>query len=84
MPEPKHLAEGYYSINPYLIIKGVPEATAFYQQAFGATELMRLTNAQGRIIHAEIQIGDSIVMLSEESSNYPLLRGPQGLNVLPI
>jgi PhnB protein len=80
----KHLAQGYHSINPYLILKGTAEAIAFYQQAFGATELMRLTNAQVRIIHAEIQIGDSIVMLAEESPNYPLLRGPQGLNISPM
>jgi PhnB protein len=74
----KHLTEGYHSINPYMIIKGTGEALEFYKKAFGATELMRLTNAQGRIIHAEMQIGDSVVMMAEESPNYPLLRGPQG------
>jgi PhnB protein len=80
----QHLAQGYHSINPYLIVKGTAEAIEFYKQAFGATELMRLTNAQGRIIHAEVQIGDSVVMMAEESPNFPLLRGPQGLGASPV
>ena len=61
-----------------MILKGTAEALEFYRTPLGATELMRLTNTQGRIIHAEMQIGNSVVMMAEESPNYPLLRGPQG------
>jgi uncharacterized glyoxalase superfamily protein PhnB len=55
-----------HSITPYLTCAGAADAITFYTKAFGATELMRLPGAQGKIMHAQIKIGDSVVMLGEE------------------
>ena len=57
----------YGTVTPYLNIRGAVAAIEFYQQAFGATELYRLSMPDGTIAHAEIKIGDSKIMLSEES-----------------
>ena len=60
------IPEGYRSITPYLIVRGAAEAIDFYQKAFGATELMRLEGAPGIVAHAELQMGDSRIMLADE------------------
>ena len=57
---------GYHSVTPYLIIKGAAEAIEFYKRVFGATELMRVPGPGGVLMHAEIKIGDSIIMLTDE------------------
>jgi len=62
----KPIPDGYHSIQPYLYIRGAADAIEFYKKAFGATERMRMAHADGRIGHAEIQIGDSCVMLADE------------------
>ena len=62
----KPIPDGYRTATPYLIIKGAAEAIEFYKRAFGATEMCRMADAQGRIGHAEIRIGDSVVMLADE------------------
>lgn len=62
----KAIPDGYHSVTPYLIIKGAAEAIEFYKKAFGATELFRMPQPDGRIGHAEIQIGDSRLMLADE------------------
>jgi PhnB protein len=62
----KAIPEGYHTVTPYLIVKGAARAIDFYKKAFGARELMRLAGPDGRIGHAEIQIGDSPVMLADE------------------
>ena len=61
----KNPAEGYHSVTPYLIVDDAEGAIAFYARAFGAAELMRLPMGD-RIGHAEIKIGDSHLMLSDE------------------
>ena len=61
----KPVPEGYHSVTPYLIIDGAADALEFYKRAFGATEIMRLPMGD-RIGHAEIKVGDSHVMLSDE------------------
>jgi PhnB protein len=58
--------DGYHTATPYLTIKGAAEAIEFYKRAFGATEILRMEMSRGVIAHAEIQIGDSILMLGEE------------------
>ena len=60
--------DGYHSITPYLIVKNAAEALAFYKKAFGAEETVRLEHA-GRVAHAEVRIGDSVVMLGEPMGN---------------
>jgi PhnB protein len=74
----KPIPDGYRTATPYLIVKGAAEAIEFYQRAFGATELMRMADPKGRVGHAEIRIGDSVIMLADE---YPEMghRGPRSL-----
>lgn len=63
----KPVPDGYHSVQPYLIFNNCTEALAFYVKAFGATEKFRMPNPDGRIGHAEIQIGDSVVMMADEA-----------------
>ena len=65
---PKTIPEGYHSINTYLVVKNADKAIEFYRKAFGAEERFRMYGPDGKaIMHAELKIGDSIFMLSEES-----------------
>jgi len=66
------------SVVIYLTVKEGARAIEFYQKAFGAKELMRLAEPSGRVGHAEIQIGNTIVMLSDEYPEMKIL-GPQSL-----
>jgi PhnB protein len=61
----KPIPEGYHSVTPYLTYESASDAIDFYAKAFGAKERMRMEAPGGKIGHAEIQIGDSIVMLSD-------------------
>ncbi|MCA9146970.1 MAG: VOC family protein [Planctomycetaceae bacterium] len=58
--------DGYHSVTPYIITHDAAGAIEFYKKAFGATELMRLPGPGGKVMHAEIKIGDSPVMLADE------------------
>jgi PhnB protein len=58
---------GYAGVTPYLIIRDATRALEFYKKAFGAVELMRFPTPEGKIGHAEIKIGDGVVMLADES-----------------
>lgn len=60
------IPEGYHTVTPYLVIKDADKAIDFYKRAFGATEVVRMAGPGGKVMHAEIKIGDSYVMLSEE------------------
>jgi PhnB protein len=55
------------TITPYLIVTGAANAIEFYKKTFGATELMRLAQPDGKIGHAELQIGDAKIMIADES-----------------
>ena len=57
---------GYHTVTPYLIVDGAAEAIEFYKQAFGAEEVMRADGPEGKLMHAEIKIGDSHIMLADE------------------
>jgi PhnB protein len=61
----KPIPDGYATVTPYLAIDGAEQAIAFYVQAFGAKERGRMDGPDGKIAHAELQIGDSVVMLSD-------------------
>ena len=63
----KAIPEGYHSITPYLVCKGAAKAIEYYTKVFGAQETMRMPGPEGRIMHAEIKVGDSTVMLSDEN-----------------
>jgi len=77
------IPEGYHSVTPYLIIRGAADAIEFYKKAFGATELFRFPGPDGKIGHAELQVGNSRIMLADE---YPDMgyNGPQTLGGSPI
>jgi len=66
MAEVKPIPEGYSSVVPYISVKGASDAIAYYKKAFGAQELVRMPLPDGKLAHAEIKIGDSIVMLADE------------------
>jgi PhnB protein len=61
----KTIPEGYHSISPALAIDGAAEAIDFYERVFGAKERSRMPSPDGKIAHAELEIGDSVVMLSD-------------------
>jgi PhnB protein len=63
----KPVPEGYHTATPYLIITGAAKALEYYQKAFGAEIVFRMDGPGGTIAHAEIKIGDSMIMLGEES-----------------
>jgi PhnB protein len=63
----KPIPDGYHSVTPYLIVADGAAAVAFYQQAFAAKVRMRLPRPDGKIAHAELRIGDSLVMLADEA-----------------
>ncbi|MFZ6647213.1 VOC family protein [Undibacterium sp. TJN25] len=67
-------------MNAYLRVKGAPRAIDFYRQAFGATELFRLSEPSGRIGHAELDIGGYKLMLSDEYPEHDI-RGPESAGV---
>ena len=79
----KPIPAGYHTLTPYINIKGAVEAIEFYKKAFGAKEIGRITMAGGTIAHAEIQIGDSKIMLAEESEQWGN-KSPQTLGGSPV
>lgn len=62
----KPVPDGFHTVTPYLVCGGASDAIAFYQKAFGATAVMRLAGPDGRLLHASIKIGDSMIMLNDE------------------
>lgn len=79
----KPIPDGYPTATPYLTIRNAASAIDFYKQAFGATETMRMTAPDGKVGHAEIKIGNSPIMLSDE---YPDMgaRSPDSIGGSPV
>jgi PhnB protein len=73
----KEVPKGFHAVTPYLIVTDSARAIDFYKRAFGAEELLRLDGPDGKVVHAELKIGDSIIMLSEEMPGHT--RSPQSL-----
>ena len=63
----KSIPDGYHSVTPYLIVRGGVRALEYYKEAFGAQERFRMDGPGGTIGHAEIQIGNSFIMLADEN-----------------
>ena len=72
----KPIPDGYHTATPYLIVKGAAAAIDFYRRAFGAAELLRFADPSGHVGHAEVRIGDSVIMLADEVPGMDI-RGPQ-------
>lgn len=79
----KPIPEGYHNVTPYIIVKGAAKALEFYKKAFGAEELMCMSDPDGGIAHAEFRIGDSPIMLADENPEWGN-RSPQSLNGSPV
>lgn len=67
MSEVHYIPEGYNTVTPYLIIKGAAKAIDYYKTVFGAVVVVRMPGPDGRVAHAELQIGDSRIMLADEN-----------------
>ena len=70
MANVKPKPDGYSTVTPYLYIKGATAAIDYYKKVFGAQEIMRLEAPGGMIGHAELKIGDSIIMLGDENPQW--------------
>jgi len=79
----KAVPDGYHSITPYLSIKGAAAAIDFYKKAFGAVEMMRMAQPDGRVGHAELQLGTSRVMLADEFPEMNF-RAPHSVGGTPV
>lgn len=69
----KPIPDGYHTVTPYLVITNAGKAIDFYKEAFGATEIMRMATPDGKVMHAEIKIGDSPIMLCDECPDWNAL-----------
>jgi PhnB protein len=74
----KPIPEGFHSVTPYLRVKGAAKALEFYRKALGAEERFRMPMPDGKIGHAEIVVGNSIIMLADEFPEMNI-KGPQTL-----
>ena len=79
----KTIPSGYHSITPYLVVQGALEAIEFYKKAFGAIEVLRLRLPNGQLGHAELKIGDSPIMLSDEAPEWDA-RSPKSIGGSPV
>lgn len=71
----KPIPDGFHTLTPHIVVKGATQAIAFYQKAFGAEELFSFKDPSGQVMHAEVRIGDSLLMLCEECPDMGA-RGP--------
>lgn len=83
MANVKPIPDGYPQVSPYLIIDGASTAIDFYTKVFGARERMRMPGPDGRLGHAELEVGDSLIMLADE---FPDMghRGPKAIGGTPV
>ncbi len=79
----KPIPDGYPQVTPYLHVDGAAEAIEFYKNVFGATERMQMPAPGGKIGHAELQIGDSVLMLADEFPDMGI-RGPSAFGGTPV
>jgi uncharacterized glyoxalase superfamily protein PhnB len=66
MAQVKPIPEGFHTVTPHLTIRGAAQAMDFFKKAFGAQETMRMDGPDGRLMHGEMRIGDSVIMLADE------------------
>ncbi len=79
----KPIPEGMHTITPHLVCAGAADAIAFYEKAFDAVELARLPGPGGKLMHAQLRIGDSPLMLVDEMPEWGAL-GPRALKGTPV
>ena len=83
MADVKPIPDGYPQVTPYLCVDGAKAAIEFYSNVLGATERMHMPGPDGKIGHAELELGDSLIMLADE---YPEMgvRGPKAVGGTPV
>jgi len=79
----KPIPDNYHAVTPYLVVQGAAKAIDFYKKVFGAQEVMRMPGPGGKIGHAEIKIGDSIIMLADEHPEMDA-HAPQSFGGTPV
>ncbi|HVT45129.1 MAG TPA: VOC family protein [Thermoanaerobaculia bacterium] len=79
----KAIPDGYAAVTPYLVMKNASKAIDFYKQVFDATERLRMDAPGGKIGHAELEIGDSLIMLADESPEMGFV-GPETIGGTPV
>jgi PhnB protein len=83
MPAARPIPEGHHTITPHLVIRDAAKAINFYKKVFGAREINRMAMPNGKIMHAELQIGDSMLHLADEFPEAGS-RAPQSLGGTPV
>jgi len=83
MAKVRAVPEGYHAITPILIVTDAAQALDFYRSAFGAEETVRMPGPDGRVMHAEMRLADSVFMLGEESPEMGA-RGPKSYGGSPV
>jgi PhnB protein len=79
----KPIPDGYPRVTPYLHVDGASKAIDFYRTVFGAKERMRMAGPDGRIGHAELEIGNSMIMVADEHPDMNV-RGPKSVGGTPV
>jgi PhnB protein len=79
----KPIPDGYPRVSPYLHVDGAAAAIEFYREVFGAKERVRMPGPDGRIGHAELEVGDSVLMLADEHPEIGVL-GPKTIGGTPV
>ena len=79
----KAMPDGYHNITPYLVVDGGAKALDFYKRVFGATERMRMPGPGGKVGHAELTVGDSMIMLADEHPEMGA-RGPRAFGGVAV
>ena len=70
----EHKPQGYTSVSPYLIVDGAARTIEFLKATFGAVELRRFPHEDGRLMHAEVRIDDTVVMLADPAPDWPPMK----------
>ena len=83
MADVKPIPDGYPQVTPYLHVDNAAEAMDFYMKVFGATERMRMAGPSNTIVHAELELGDSLIMLSDEAPDMGI-RSPKAVGGTPV
>lgn len=79
----KPIPDGYYTVTPYLIVKDAARAIDFYKAAFDASELVRMPDPTGKVMHAELKIGNSMIMMADECPEMGAV-SPESLGGTPV
>jgi PhnB protein len=83
VPDVQAIPDGYPQLSPFLCIDGADEAIAFYSSVLGAIQRVRMLGADGKVGHAELQIGESVVMISDEFPDMGML-SPKSIGGSPV